>query len=241
MIFTGTKLKGAYIIDIEKLEDERGFFARSWCQKEFEAHGLNPHLVQCDISFNLKKGTLRGMHYQAAPYEEAKLVRCVRGSIYDVMVDLRPHSSTYCQWIGVELLGPDSQVPVHGSRLAADCSLASGDRSLLTAHYRMLYLPEGFAHGFLTLEDSTEVFYQMSEFYVPNHARGFRWNDPGFGIEWPDKVKVISDRDAAYPDFSFEMKRWRCKGEERRGKKEEGRWNMEEANKPPTIRERIWM
>jgi dTDP-4-dehydrorhamnose 3,5-epimerase len=187
MIFTETKLKGAFIIELQKLEDERGFFARSWCQKEFEAHGLNPRLVQCNISFNSKKGTLRGMHYQAAPYEEAKLVRCVRGSIYDVIIDIRPDSANYRQWIAVKLGAPCSQLPAYCSPLPT--------------HYRMLYVPEGFAHGFLTLEDDTEVFYQMSEFHALNHARGFRWNDPAFGIQWPGEVKVISDRDRTYPDF----------------------------------------
>jgi dTDP-4-dehydrorhamnose 3,5-epimerase len=198
MLFTETKLKGAYIVDIEKLEDERGFFARSYCYREFEEHGLNPRLVQCNISFNLKKGTLRGMHYQAAPYEEARLVRCVRGSIYDVIIDIRPGSATYCQWIAVELAAPCSQLTAQGSPPAAHCSQ-------LTAHsYTMLYIPEGFAHGFLTMEDNTEVFYQMSEFHAPDYARGFRWNDPGFRIKWPDDVKVISDRDRSYPDFSLQ-------------------------------------
>lgn len=188
MIFTETKLKGAYFIDIEELEDERGFFARSFCQREFEKHGLNPRVVQCNISFNLMKGTLRGMHYQEKPFEEAKLVRCVRGSIYDVIIDIRPDSTTYCQWIGVELSSSSSLLTAH-------CSL-------LTANYRMIYVPEGFAHGFLTLEDNTEVFYQMSEFYSSDHARGLRWNDPAFGIQWAGEVKVISDRDRSYPDFN---------------------------------------
>ena len=180
MIFTKTKLKGAFIIELEKLQDERGFFARSWCQREFEAHGLNPRLVQCNISFNVKKGTLRGMHYQVKPFEEAKLIRCTRGAIHDIIVDIRPDSATYCHWIGVELAAPCSQ---------------------LTAHYRMLYVPEGFAHGFLTLEDNTEVFYQMSEFYDADSARGVRWNDPAFDIQWPGKVEVISERDRSYPNF----------------------------------------
>jgi len=184
MIFKETLLKGAFIIELEKLEDDRGFFARSFCKREFEAHGLDSQFVQCNISFNKKKGTLRGMHYQAAPYEEAKLVRCVRGSIYDVIIDLRPDSPTYCKWTGVEL--------------AAHCSQ-------LTAHsYTMLYIPKGFAHGFLTLVDNTEVFYQMSEFYSPDHVRGFRWDDSAFGIEWPSGVQVISDRDRSYPDFNFQ-------------------------------------
>jgi dTDP-4-dehydrorhamnose 3,5-epimerase len=174
MVFTETGLSGAYVIEVQKLEDERGFFARSWCQREFEAHGLNPGLVQCNISFNSKKGTLRGMHYQAAPYEEAKLVRCTTGAIYDVIVDVRNDSRTFGRHFGL----------------------------LLTAANRLsLYVPEGFAHGFLTLEDGTEVFYQMSEFYNPDSARGFRYNDPVFAIEWPHEVRVISDRDRAYPDF----------------------------------------
>jgi len=189
MIFTENKLKGSYIIELEKHIDDRGFFARSWCQKEFEEHGLNPRLVQCNISFNSKKGTLRGMHYQAAPYEEAKLIRCVRGSIYDVIVDIRADSATYCQWIGIELSSPRFHLP--------------SSTSLLPADYRMLYVPEGFAHGFITLEDDTEVFYQMSEFYAAESARGVRWNDPVFNIQWPSEVKVISDRDMTYPNFSL--------------------------------------
>lgn len=175
MIFKETPLKGAFTIELERLEDERGFFARSWDQPEFEAHGLRPRLVQCNISFNKRKGTLRGMHYQAKPHEEAKLVRCTRGAIYDVIIDLRPESSTFKQWMGVEL--------------TAD-------------NHRMHYVPEGFAHGFLTLRDRSEVFYQMSQFFVPASARGVRWDDPAFGIRWPIAVQVISDRDKSYPDFA---------------------------------------
>jgi dTDP-4-dehydrorhamnose 3,5-epimerase len=175
VIFKETPLKNAYVIELQRLEDERGFFARAWCQQEFEAHGLNPRLVQCNISFNHKKGTLRGMHYQAAPFEEAKLVRCTSGALYDVIIDLRPESPTYKQHFGVSLT-PEAR--------------------------NMLYIPEGFAHGFLTLADSTEVFYQMSEFYAPDHARGVRWDDPAFNIEWPGPVQVISERDANYPDFT---------------------------------------
>jgi dTDP-4-dehydrorhamnose 3,5-epimerase len=176
MIFTETKLKGAFIIEPERLEDDRGFFARTWCEREFEAHRLNPRLVQCSISFNKSKGTLRGIHYQAAPYEEAKLVRCTSGAIHDVIIDLRSESPTFKQHSAVTL----------------------------TAHnHKMLYIPEGLAHGFLTLEDNVEVFYQMSEFYSPNHARGVRWNDPAFGIEWPATVAVMSERDCHYPDFSY--------------------------------------
>jgi len=176
MIFIETKLAGACIVEIEKQEDERGFFARSWCQREFEAHGLNPNLAQCNISFNPKKGTLRGMHFQTEPFEEAKLVRCTMGSLYDVIVDLRQDSPSFRKHVGI--------------------ILTSDNR-------RMLYVPEGFAHGFLTLEDNTEIFYQISEFYAPEYARGFRWNDPALGIEWPSEVKIISDRDRDYSDFSF--------------------------------------
>jgi dTDP-4-dehydrorhamnose 3,5-epimerase len=174
MIFTETKLKGAFIVEPERLEDERGFFARSWCQQEAAAYGLNPEWVQCNISFNKKKATLRGMHYQAAPSEEAKLVRCTMGAMYDVIIDLRPDSSTLKQWVAVDL-------------------------SAVNRH--MLYIPEGFAHGFLTLDNNTEIFYQMSEFYAPAHARGVRWNDPAFAIEWPIDVSVISEQDRSYPDF----------------------------------------
>ena len=174
MKFTETKLKGAYIIKIEPIEDERGFFARSFCAKEFEKCGMNPRTVQCNISFNKRKDTLRGMHYQIAPHEECKLVSCIRGAIYDVIINLRPDSPTYCKWFGIEL----------------------------TAKNRtMLYVPQGFAHGFLTLMDETEVLYQMSEFFHSECASGVRWNDPAFSIEWPGSVNVISDRDSNYPDF----------------------------------------
>ena len=174
MIFTETRLKGAFIIQPEKLEDERGFFARTWCKREFEDHGVNPNLVQCNISFNKKRGTLRGMHYQVAPHEEAKLVRCTMGGIYDVIIDLRPDSQTFKQWISVELTAENR---------------------------KMIYIPEGFAHGSITIEDDTEVFYQMSEFYTPECARGVRWNDPAFGITWPIDIAVLSERDRQYPDF----------------------------------------
>ena len=174
MIFVETRLKGAHIIEPEKREDERGFFARSWCEKEFAEHGLNPHTVQCNISFNQKRGTLRGMHYQVEPCAEAKLVRCTQGAIYDVIIDLRPGSATFSQHIA----------------------------EVLTAkNHKMLYVPEGFAHGFQALEDQTEVFYQMSGFYAPEFARGIRWNDPAFGIEWPIGEPIILERDATYPDF----------------------------------------
>ncbi len=164
MLLHETKLKGAFIIEPERLEDERGFFARTWCKREFEAHGLNQNLVQCNISFNKKKTTMRGMHYQVAPHKETKLVRCTKGAIYDVIIDLRPDSHTFKQWISVELTSENR---------------------------KMIYIPEDFAHGFLTLEDNTEVFYQMSEFYAPECARGVRWNDPAFSIKWPFEVRVL--------------------------------------------------
>jgi dTDP-4-dehydrorhamnose 3,5-epimerase len=174
VIFTETALKGAFILALEKVKDERGFFARAWCQQEFAKHGLNPQLVQCNISFNRKRGTLRGMHYQAKPHEEVKLVRCTKGAIYDVIIDLRRNSSTFKQWAAFELTA--------------------------TNHW-MLYVPEGCAHGFQTLEDRTEVFYQMSEFYAPAYSRGVRWDDPAFGIQWPLAERIISERDQSYPDF----------------------------------------
>ena len=171
MIFTETKLRGAYLIDLGKHEDERGFFARSWCAEEFESHGLNARLVQCNISFNKKRGTLRGMHYQAAPYEEAKLVRCTMGALYDVIIDLRSNSPTYKEWVSVELTAQNR---------------------------RAFYVPEGFAHGFQTLVDETEVFYQMSEFFHPECARGIRWDDPAFGISWPIFNPIVSERDSFF-------------------------------------------
>jgi len=167
-------MQGVYVIDPERHEDERGFFARSWCVEEFRANGLNPALVQCNISFNRRKGTLRGMHYQAAPHEECKLVRCTLGAIYDVILDLREGSPTFGKWAGVELTQENR---------------------------RMLYIPEGLAHGFVTLRDDTEVFYQMSEFYHPECARGVRWDDPAFGITWPVAKPFLSERDASYPDY----------------------------------------
>ncbi|HET7106175.1 MAG TPA: dTDP-4-dehydrorhamnose 3,5-epimerase [Candidatus Acidoferrum sp.] len=174
MTFKETAIPGAFEIGIQAIRDERGFFARSWCRSEFEEHGLDPDLVQCNISFNTRKGTLRGMHFQLAPFAESKLVRCTQGAIYDVVLDLRPYSPAFKKWIAVTL----------------------------TAENRnMVYIPKGCAHGFLTLRDETEVFYQMSEGYHAESARGVRWNDPSFGIAWPDRVEVISDRDRDYPDF----------------------------------------
>jgi dTDP-4-dehydrorhamnose 3,5-epimerase len=171
MIFTETKLGGAYLIDLDKHEDERGFFARSWCQDEFEKHGLNPRMVQCNISFNEKLGTLRGLHYQSLPHQEAKLVRCTMGALYDVIVDLRSDSPTFKKWLSVELTAQNR---------------------------RALYVPEGCAHGFQTLVDNTEVFYQMSEFFHPECARGVRWDDPAFGIAWPISNPIISKKDEEF-------------------------------------------
>jgi dTDP-4-dehydrorhamnose 3,5-epimerase len=175
VIFNETKLKGAYIIEVEPFEDERGSFARTFCREEFERRGLNSFVAQCNISQNRKKGTLRGMHYQIAPHAEAKLVTCLAGSIYDVIIDLRADSATYREWLAVELSG-------------------NGRRS-------MLYVPEGFAHGFQTLEDDTEVFYQMSAFYEPGSARGIRWDDPAFAIRWPNAPRILSNRDKSYSNF----------------------------------------
>jgi dTDP-4-dehydrorhamnose 3,5-epimerase len=174
LIFTEIVLKGAYIIEVEPIVDERGLFARSFCMREFEKYGLNIRMAQCNISFNEKKGTLRGMHFQIAPYEEAKLVRCTRGAIYDVIIDLRPQSLTFKQWFAVELT---------------------------SLKHKMVYIPEGFAHGFQTLEDDTEVFYQMSEFYSLELARGVRWDDPSFGIVWPLPNPILSEKDISYPLF----------------------------------------
>lgn len=171
MIFHETKLQGAYVIDIERAEDERGFFARSFCQKEFRKFGLEDRMAQCNISFNTKQHTLRGLHYQLAPHAEAKLVRCTRGGIFDVIVDLRDGSPTCRQWYATELTGENR---------------------------RMLYIPKGFAHGLLTLEDNTEVFYVMSDFYSPDHARGLRWDDPAIGIQWPVERPIVSERDKSF-------------------------------------------
>ncbi len=175
MIFTQTTLEGAFVIGIERKEDLRGFFARTFCQREFEVQGLKMPIVQCSTSYNREKGTLRGMHFQAAPYEEAKLIRCTKGAIYDVILDLRRSSPTFKQHFGVIL------------------SAEAGN---------MLYAPEGIAHGFQTLEDDTEVFYQMSEFYSEGSACGIRWNDPAFGITWPEVPnRIIVQRDQDYPSF----------------------------------------
>jgi dTDP-4-dehydrorhamnose 3,5-epimerase len=174
MIFEGVKLAGACVIELEPRSDERGFFARSFCEREFAEHGLPSRFPQCNLSRNVRAGTMRGMHYQATPHREAKLVRCAAGAIYDVIVDLRLTSPTRFEWIGVELSAENA---------------------------RALFVPEGFAHGFITLANGTDVTYHMSEFFRPEGARGFRWNDPRFGIAWPTKPIVIAERDAHYPDF----------------------------------------
>ena len=177
IIFTETKLKGAFIVDPERFEDARGFLARSFSAKEFESRGLNPRIAECNISFSKKRYTVRGMHFQHPPFAQAKLVRCSKGAIYDAIVDLRPESPTFKQWIGEELTAENR---------------------------RILYVPEGFAHGFQTLADDTEVFYQMTNFYNPGSEGGVRWNDPVFAIDWPATDGVtINERDQNYPDFKF--------------------------------------
>lgn len=176
MLFSETALPGAYVIDLEKIEDERGFFARAWCERELSEHGLESRISQSNMSFNKRKGTLRGMHYQHPPHQEVKLVRCVKGSLLDVIIDLRPASPGYKQWTAVEL--------------------TAGNR-------RMLYVPRGFAHGFQTLEDDTEAFYMVSDPYVPGAEGGVRWDDAAFGIEWPlTPPTEISDKDRRWPDFT---------------------------------------
>lgn len=175
MIFRSTNLDGAFILELERFEDERGFFAQGWSPKELSEQGLEAPLAESAISFNKRKGTLRGMHYQAAPHAQVKIVRCTRGSVYDVIIDLRSNSSTFKQWVGVELSARD---------------------------HRMLYVPKDFAHGFQTREDETEIFYQMSSVYVPESGRGVRWNDPTFAINWPEMdSRIINERDQSYADF----------------------------------------
>jgi dTDP-4-dehydrorhamnose 3,5-epimerase len=174
MIFTSTRLAGAYLIDLEKVEDERGFFARTWCRREFEAQGLAPPPAQMNLSFTNARGTIRGLHYQAAPCAETKLICCLSGSSYDVIVDLRPHSPTYREWLAV---------------------------NLTASEHRMLYVPEGFAHGFQSLEDGVRLLYLVSQFYSPEHERGVRYDDPAFAIRWPLEIRVISEKDRCWPDF----------------------------------------
>jgi dTDP-4-dehydrorhamnose 3,5-epimerase len=172
MIFTESPLPGAFLVDLELLTDERGFFARAYCAEEFAARGLSTPLRQCSLSYNARKGTLRGLHYQGAPHEEHKLVRCTAGAIFDVIVDISPHSPHYRQWFGTELSAQNR---------------------------RAVFIPPGFAHGFVTLSDDAEVYYMISVPHAPQHAQGFRWSDPAFGIQWPSAPRVISARDAAYP------------------------------------------
>jgi dTDP-4-dehydrorhamnose 3,5-epimerase len=175
MIFTPTELGGAYLVDLEPREDERGFFARAWARGEFAEHGLSTEVVQANIAFNRRKGTLRGMHFQHDPHAEVKVVRCTRGALYDAIVDLRPSSPTHTRWIGVELTADNR---------------------------RMLYIPEGFAHGYQTLVDDTEAYYQVSAAYAPEAEGGVRWDDPAFGIKWPDpSPPVMSDKDRTWPDY----------------------------------------
>jgi dTDP-4-dehydrorhamnose 3,5-epimerase len=175
VIFTETPLRGAFVVDPEPVDDERGFFARTWCRREFKERGLETRVAQCSLSFNRKRGTLRGLHFQVAPYAETKIIRCVRGAVYDVIVDLRPDSRTFTQHFAL---------------------------TLTSKNHAMLYVPAGFAHGFQTLDDDTEVLYQISAFYSPEHSRGVRWDDPAFAIQWPPAERTISARDRDYPDFS---------------------------------------
>lgn len=174
MIFTETNLKGAYIIELEKFEDSRGFFARAWDKKVFNEHGLIGDVKQQNTSFTVHKGTIRGMHYQVAPHQETKLISCLRGAIYDVIIDLRPDSPTYMQWLGVELS---------------------------VGNYKMIYVPKDFAHGFQTLEDNSLASYLVTEVYTPHAEAGIRYNDPSINIEWPLPVSFTSDKDANWPDF----------------------------------------
>jgi dTDP-4-dehydrorhamnose 3,5-epimerase len=175
VIFTATELLGAFVIDLEPRGDERGFFARAFCRREFEQHGLNPDVVQCNLSVSAQAGTLRGMHFQLPPHEEAKLVRCTRGALFDVALDLRPGSPSYLRWVGVELTAENR---------------------------RQLYVPEGCAHGFQSLAPDTEAFYQVSAAYAPEAERGVRWDDSAFGIEWPEaEERTLSEKDESWPDY----------------------------------------
>jgi len=177
MIFTELSLKGAFLVEVKKLEDERGFFGRAFCKNEFLEHGLNPNFVQINTSLSKKKGTIRGMHYQVDPYQEVKFIRCTRGRIWDVIIDLRPESPTFMKWAGNELS-------------ADNC--------------RMVYVPGNFAHGFISLEDNSEVYYPVTQFYTPGAERGLRWDDPAFSIQWPIEVILVSEKDKAHPKFSID-------------------------------------
>jgi dTDP-4-dehydrorhamnose 3,5-epimerase len=179
VIFEPAGLAGAWVLDLEQHADDRGFFARLWCASEFDSRSLSSRLEQCSLSYNHRAGTLRGMHYQAAPREEAKVVRCVRGAIYDVLLDLRPASPTYTRWIA---------------------------RELTADNRRALYVPQGVAHGFQTLTDDAEVLYLIDEVFDPACGRGVRWNDPAFAIDWPAPPALMSDRDRSYPDYVVERR-----------------------------------
>ena len=174
MIFTETKIKGVYILEPELLKDARGFFARSFCKEELQNYGLETEIVQCNISYNKKRGTLRGMHYQATPYEEAKIVSCTKGAIHDVVLDLRKYSETYLKWFSEELSDEN---------------------------FKMMYIPKGCAHGFQTLKDGAVVYYQMTEFFHPECAKGVRWDDPIFEIQWPPGERIISERDKNFRGY----------------------------------------
>lgn len=178
MKFTELALKGAFVIEVDKIEDERGFFGRLWCENEFKDHGLNTNIVQSNVSLSKKKGTLRGLHFQRGDHAETKFVRCTRGSVYDVIVDLRPDSPTFKKWCGVEL--------------TAD-------------NYKMIYVPENFAHSFLTLEDNSEVYYLVTQFYSSENERGLHYSDPEINIEWPIEIMEISDKDDSHPNFSLKQ------------------------------------
>jgi dTDP-4-dehydrorhamnose 3,5-epimerase len=175
MIFTETKLKGAFTIEIKKLEDDRGFFGRAWCAREFEEHGLKANICQINTSLTKKKGTIRGMHFQVAPYHESKFVRCTHGRIYDVIIDLRPDSPTFMQWTGNELSRENN---------------------------KMIFVPENFAHGFVSMTDDCEIYYPVTEFYAPGAEQGIRYDDGAFNINWPVKIEVVSEKDRNHPDFN---------------------------------------
>jgi dTDP-4-dehydrorhamnose 3,5-epimerase len=178
MQFTETGLEGAWIVDVEPMSDDRGFFGRTWCAKEFAEHGMVADMAQCNVSYNHRKGTLRGLHYQVPPAAEAKFVRCTAGAVHDVIVDVRPGSGTYLQWVGVDLTAENR---------------------------RALYVPPMFAHGYLTLTDGAEVIYQVSEFYTPGAERGARYDDPAFGIDWPVAIEVLSEKDAGWAPFEADL------------------------------------
>ena len=175
MIFRETPISGAYVIEPERIEDHRGFFARIWCKKELGQRGLETELAQSNIGFSSRRGTLRGLHFQEAPHTEVKIVRCTRGSIFDVIVDLRPDSSSYKRWFGTELSDENG---------------------------KMIYAPEGCAQGYITLTDNSEMYYHTSDFYHPESASGVRYNDPEFGVVWPVEIAVISQQDKEWPDYS---------------------------------------